>query len=160
RLATAQPAARIAITTPDAPARAAELARLGWRTIDNPDAKSGQASSLKAGIAAARNIPGVTAAMILLADMPDVTDAHLMALAGEFADGRSAVMSDAAGTLMPPAIFADTAFEALSSLKGDTGAKSVFRTLQNTASIALAPDMARDVDTLADLKDRKGKTYA
>ncbi|MGB3625931.1 MAG: NTP transferase domain-containing protein, partial [Henriciella sp.] len=152
-LATAHPAVRLAVTAPETPERAAELTRLGWQIVENPEAGSGQASSLKAGIAAARAISGVTSVMVLLADMPDVPNDHLTQLASAFAAGHTAVMSEADGILSPPAIFSETCFDALCALSGDRGAKSVFESLDKTTTVKLRPILARDVDTLADLMD-------
>lgn len=145
------PAARLAVTSPETPARGEELSRLGWQIVENPEAETGQASSLKAGIAAARKIPGVDSILVLLADMPDVPGDHIIALANEFAAGHEAVMSEADGILSPPAIFADTCLDALCDLTGDKGAKSVFERLDSTSTVKLPPVLARDVDTLADL---------
>lgn len=154
-----RPAARIGVTAPDRPERSAELRRLGWQVVENPHAASGQASSLKAGIEAARRIPGVSSVLIMLADMPDVPSEHLTTLATQLIAGHDGVMSEADGVLCPPAIFADTCFEALCTLSGDTGAKSVFERIYNGSTVKLYPVLARDIDTLADLMDRMDQKY-
>jgi xanthine dehydrogenase accessory factor len=98
--------------------------------------------------------------MILLADMPGLSDAHLFEVATRHAEGYSAVMSEADGIFLPPAMFSDETFDALCGLTGDTGAKSVFAKLSDTAAIALRAEEARDVDTLADLMASLETRYA
>ncbi|MEM5516202.1 NTP transferase domain-containing protein [Henriciella sp. AS95] len=159
-LETTPCAARLAIVGPDQLDRAAELRRFGWAVIENKEARSGQATSLRAGIEAAQHIPGVQSAMILLADMPDVSPHHLTALAETHAYGKSAAMSESSGVLMPPAMFSEDTFSALCAIGGDQGARSVFASLKNTVTLPITPTEARDIDTLADLHDRMEARYA
>lgn len=151
-------AARIAIVGPEDTARAGLLKQAGWDVIVNPHAAEGQATSLAAGIAAAGDA-GAGAAMVLLADMPQVTSAHLRALHAEFRLGRSAVMSRADGVLCPPAIFDKSAFDALTGLTGDQGARSLFATLPAASVVDMAPGEALDIDTLADLEKAEGLAH-
>lgn len=159
-LQTVPCAARIAVTAPGQAERASILARHGWTIVENPVAKDGQSTSLRTGVEAARQTVGAASVMILLADMPGLSDAHLFEVATRHAEGYSAVMSEADGIFLPPAMFSDETFDALCGLTGDTGAKSVFAKLSDTAAIALRAEEARDVDTLADLMASLETRYA
>ena len=152
-------AARIAVTGPDDKERSDTLAKAGWEVITNPDALQGQATSLAAGIRAAKQA-GARGALILLADMPHIDDAHLRALQDRFRQGRTAVMSKVDGILCPPAIFHAATFDELTRLSGDSGAKALFGKLTNTATLDLPPESALDIDTTADLDRAKGLTHA
>lgn len=143
-------AARLAVVGPDDAKRAGRLEEAGWQPVHNLDAAKGQSTSLAAGIEAVMQT-GAEAALILLADMPHVTHAHLRALVAEYRLGHSAVMSEASGVLCPPAIFDETAFEALRRLDGDTGAKAIFGALPRTSTVAMPSDEALDIDTQSDL---------
>jgi xanthine/CO dehydrogenase XdhC/CoxF family maturation factor/CTP:molybdopterin cytidylyltransferase MocA len=152
-------AARIAVTGPTDTARATTLTHEGWEVIENPDAADGQATSLSTGIRAAK-ASGARAALILLGDMPRISDAHLRALQKEVRKGRRAVMSQSGDVLCPPAIFHKSTFDDLMALSGDAGAKSLFAKLPNTAFVDLSPDNALDIDTIADLERAKGLMHA
>lgn len=153
-------AARIAVVGPDQPDRARALAARGWEIVVNEDAAAGQSTSLAAGIRAAEHRASVASAMILLADMPGITDGHLSQIQAGLKPGIEAVMSDAAGTLCPPAIFSRDTFPALKALSGDAGAKSVFRSLGETETIPLPAKAAFDIDTQGDLAQAEGLTHA
>ena len=73
-------------------------------------------------------------------------------LAKAIAAGASAVMTESGGKLMPPALFRRETFDRLMAVEGDRGAKGVFETLENTASVPLDPALAFDIDTTHDLK--------
>lgn len=144
-------AARIAVIRSD-DARRASLLGAGWTIIANPDADTGQASSLVAGLAALKAEDKAEQALILLADMPDIPAAHLRRLQAVLDAGASAVMTESGGKLMPPALFRRETFDRLMAVEGDRGAKGVFETLENTASVPLDPALAFDIDTTHDLK--------
>ncbi|WP_084396847.1 NTP transferase domain-containing protein [Henriciella aquimarina] len=153
--------ARIAVIGPDQDERAAALTKAGWQIVLNPHAAEGQSTSLKAGLDAAGQAEAdIDAAMILLADMPCVPDAHLHALRDAMTPDKLAVMSATGDTRLPPAIFSRAVFDRLGALTGDTGAKRVFETLDNTATVALSPDQAVDIDTTDDLQQLEGLTHA
>jgi CTP:molybdopterin cytidylyltransferase MocA len=143
---------RIAVVGPGHEARAELLRAAGWTVVVNAQAESGLASSLAVGIAQARNSPFIEAALVLLADMPDVPQTHLVALRATLGDGCMAVMSATQETLRPPAIFRREVFDQLMSLSGDAGARKVFDRLSATATVELPEPAAADVDTRADLE--------
>ncbi len=160
RLSGEDVAARIAIVGPDQPGRVTALEAKGWHVIINPDTAAGQGTSLACGIAAAGRITSANAAIVLLADMPGISDTHLRRLSASNSPGTQAVMSDASGTLCPPALFARDTFPALMAVAGDAGARRVFKSLDRTATVSLPPQEAFDIDTLSDLEAAEGLTHA
>lgn len=150
-LATEAVASRIAIVGPPHTERAERLHAASWQTLTNPSFEQGQGTSLATAIAALKGMPGVESALILLADMPNVPDSHHHALHEAMTPGVQAVFSSTHDVLGPPALFARETFDALSALTGDQGARAVFNTLNETRTVALAPEQARDIDRRADL---------
>lgn len=111
------------------------------RSADHP-----QAHSLAAGVrhiapAASRGL------LVLLADMPLVSRAHVHALVHAF-DGRRAICSTDATIRCPPAIFPPTAYPALLAGTGDQGARAL---LTEALCLAAEPGSLRDVDRPEDL---------
>jgi xanthine/CO dehydrogenase XdhC/CoxF family maturation factor/CTP:molybdopterin cytidylyltransferase MocA len=140
----------LAVIGPEQPARAELLRKGGWTVFENPNAKTGQASSLKTGL---KHVPrDADQILILLADMPLVPDAHINALIAAMQPGIEAVMTESDGTLMPPAIFSKAQIADLMAVEGDMGAKGVFKTLRNTRTVQLDPTKAMDIDAVADLE--------
>ena len=121
----------------------------GYERLANPQAALGMASSLKVAALAAQ-ARGVDALLILLADMPFVSAAHLQALLAQSAAHPAqpvfSVTPD--GVAQPPALFPATFLPALTALEGDKGA----RTLANGAILVECPaDQLFDVDSTSDL---------
>ena len=144
-------AARFAVVGSTQSRRQTLLHSLGWTIVTNTDPALGQGLSLAKGIAAVRDRTSAQAALILLADMPLIPLTHLSTLAEKLDGPVQAVMSDVAGTLSPPAIFARSTFDALSKLNGDRGARALFNTLSTTNTHSLDPSQAIDIDQQADL---------
>ncbi|QTP61094.1 NTP transferase domain-containing protein [Billgrantia antri] len=144
-------AARIAVVGPDQAQRAEELRAAGWSVVVNAHAAQGLSTSLAAGIRQAGARQGVEAALVMLADMPNVPDAHLVDLRDALTPQRSAVMSLAGAVSMPPAIFGRSVFGSLTGLAGDAGAGQIFRSLAHTATVPIPSEWALDIDTREDL---------
>ncbi len=144
-------ARRVAVVGVGQDKRAERLARAGWRLVDNPAFERGQGGSLARGIRAVSDAPGVEAALVLLADMPNVPDRHLRALRDALDPGVDAVFSDVDGVLGPPALFSRSAFAHLETLDGDRGARAVIERLARVRSAPLDRAAAWDVDCVADL---------
>ena len=142
----------VAIVGADQSERRAVLECMGWTVIENPDARDGQATSLKTGL---KHIGEADNVLVLLGDMPLVPKAHLDALARAMKTGTTAVMTEADGTLLPPAIFSKQHLKDLMALSGDQGARSLFQRLEQTQTVPLKPELALDIDTLADLNRAK-----
>lgn len=117
----------------------------GFTVVLNPDAARGMASSLALGIEAV----SADAAIVCLADMPNVSVGHLNAL---IAAGRTAdivASSTEGGPPTPPAYFGRAHFPALLALEGDMGARPL---LANAVRIVAPADELADFDTPADFR--------
>jgi molybdenum cofactor cytidylyltransferase len=138
---------RIAIVTPDC-ALHDPLRALGYHLIINPRSDRGLSSSLILALHAAR---GSAAALVALADMPNVTPDHLRALIARF-DGSSIVASCAAaqagGHRSPPALLPASRWAEIRAQNGDQGARHL---LQNGLIVECNTWELADVDTAADL---------
>lgn len=90
-----------------------------------PDAAKGMAASIRAGIAALP--PDIEAAMILPTDMPDIESQDLLHMAAHYSssDGPILRASTADGAPGHPVLFPRRYFDALLTLNGDSGARSV-----------------------------------
>ncbi len=95
--------------------------------VHNPDYRQGMSSSLKAGIAA---LPEETdAALICLADMPDIDTAAINRLfeAHDRAKGALICVPVFAGRRGNPVLWDRRFFTEMQSLKGDQGARSLIK---------------------------------
>ena len=140
----------IAVLRPGDDARRRALEGLALRLVENAQAAEGMAASIRAGLAATR--PDADAALLALADMPEVEAAHVNAVIAGFdpARGRAiARAADAQGRPGHPVLFGRRFFESLSRLTGDDGARDVLRA--NAEFVALVPTPGRgarlDLDT-------------
>jgi molybdenum cofactor cytidylyltransferase len=137
---------RLAICPPGHPERRALFAARGFSIAENRDAARGLASSLALAAQCAIDLKA-DAMLVCLADMPNVTAAHLLALCAASA-GNDIVATQSAGTRSPPAIFARSMLPLLLVLTGDEGARRLLRT---AATVEASPDLVRDIDAQADL---------
>jgi CTP:molybdopterin cytidylyltransferase MocA len=134
-------------------AAAADVAAIlppGVRTVVNPDHASGQASSLRAGLAALDD--GVDAVVAMVCDRPAVTAAAVRAVvAAATADPRfpavTARYDDARGH---PVLLRRAMFPALMTLTGDTGARAVLGDVE-VLEVPIAGPAPPDYDTPEDL---------
>nr|WP_285674057.1 nucleotidyltransferase family protein [Limibaculum sp. NKW23] len=116
----------VAVLRPGDGPRAAALAGLPLRRVENPRAADGMGTSLAAGLAALA--PDADAVLVLLADMPEVTADGIDRLIAAFdpEEGREIVRATAAdGTPGHPVLFGRRFFEALGGLGGDRGAREL-----------------------------------
>ncbi len=118
--------------------------------VNNGEAASGMASSIRAGVRAMVNDGrDFTGAIVMACDQPAVTSSHLQALAR---GGDRILASAYAARKGIPAYFPAAAFKDLSALEGDTGAR---RLVAEENSIDLIAGEL-DIDTADDLaKARK-----
>lgn len=117
----------------------------------NPDFESGIAASIRRGVAAIR--PHADGMLLLLADQPQISGAHLQALETCWrAAPQSIVASAYADTLGPPIIFPRRDFAALSELRGDTGAKSILLDNPDRLQTIACDAAAIDIDVAEDLQ--------
>lgn len=101
------------------------LEGLDAEIVMNADYETGMASSLKAGLSAVRD--GADGLLVMLADMPEVTSAHLDRMIDAFRaeQGRAIIRAVSAGKRGNPVILPASTFGAISELTGDIGARPV-----------------------------------
>jgi molybdenum cofactor cytidylyltransferase len=125
------------------------LAGLSVELMENAEFASGMASSLKTGLNAveAKGLPGM---MVLLADMPNVSAADIVALARAYAKsgGKAIVRAVSDGQRGNPVILPAATFEALKALEGDIGARPVIESAGLAViDVEIGPAARLDVDT-------------
>ena len=124
----------------------AELSGLPVRTVLNPDYALGINRSLKVGIAA---VPAeAPAAIVLLADMPFVTEAMIGRMVERYREtGASLVASDYAGVHAPPTLYDRSLFAELRALEGEGCGKQVVKRHWSEAAVVAWPAAALiDID--------------
>ncbi|WP_407493568.1 NTP transferase domain-containing protein [Pseudooceanicola sp. MF1-13] len=126
--------------------RAAALAALGVTLIPVPDADQGMSASIRAGIAA---LPADSAAMILPADMPEITTRDLITMAQAFAEAPDQIhrATTADGTPGHPVIFPAHMLKDLAKLTGDQGARTLLKTAPITKVPLPGSHATTDLDT-------------
>ena len=137
---------------PETGPRHKALAGLPLTTIAVPDADLGMAHSLRAGIAALPD--SCSAALILPADMPEITGDDLMTMItahGTMPEGLCQATS-VDGRPGHPVIFPTSCFDRLTRISGDTGAKPVLTAFEGEKRFVPLPDQhaLTDLDTPED----------
>ena len=143
----------------EAAAVAAALDGLPVQCVRNAEYATGQASSLRAGLAA---LPGeAEAAVVLLCDQPLVTPALIDAIAASYrgAPGVVAVIPRFEGQRGNPVLLARPLFTELMTLEGDEGARRVLQRHGERVRWLDVGDAAAvtDVDTLEAYESVKRK---
>ncbi|MEX0301234.1 MAG: NTP transferase domain-containing protein [Leisingera sp.] len=92
-----------------------------------PDAQDGMSASIRRGVAALP--PETEAVMILPADMPEIETQDMLHLVAHFRGETSPILRATAedGTAGHPVLFPRRCFEALRTLTGDQGARSILK---------------------------------
>jgi molybdenum cofactor cytidylyltransferase len=131
---------------------AAAVAGLPVRLASNSRWRSGQASSLIAGLQAVS--PQAAAAIFLLADQPLVAPALVDALIAAYRTGDGSIVVPVAGAVRGNPVLFDLARwrSALLALKGDAGARTLLAAHRGQVATVPVADGAvfTDVDTPAD----------
>jgi molybdenum cofactor cytidylyltransferase len=124
----------------------APLESAGATVVLNREASEGIASSIRAGISAARDDSGdrVVGAVLMTCDQVVVRADHLRSLC---VHTESATGSAYAGGVGIPAYFPRSSFDDLLKLQGDQGARGLLRHARSVA----AEGLDIDIDTEADL---------
>ena len=110
---------------------------------------TGQASSLKAGVAAVA-ATDATGLVVLLADQPYVDPAVVRAVAGALAVGHPVVRARYQDRSGHPVGFASETFDGLARIRGDVGARDLLEEL-GVVDLVVESSCPVDVDTPDDL---------
>ena len=138
------------------PDMAAELAGLPVQLVVNPAWEEGMGASLRHGVAA---LPaGSSGVLLLVCDQPAVTPELLEQLQAEHRAAPEALVACAyGGTLGIPALLPARLFPQLLALRGDQGARGLFR---GEAVIPITfPEGAQDVDRPEDVRTRACRLF-
>jgi len=138
----------VVITGHRAPDIEDAVAGLGVRTVHNPDFADGLATSLKAGLAA---VPEDAAgALVMLADMPDISTAIIDRLIGAFRarPGPAIVLPTIDGKRGNPVLWSRAFFPELMTVSGDTGARHLLAQHEDAVErVEIGTAAGVDVDT-------------
>lgn len=129
------------------------LALAGLRLVECANADDGMGASLACGIAALDDADGC---VVALADMPWIAPATIGAVAIALREGAGIVAPVYRGTRGHPVGFSRGHFAALSTLRGDEGARALLAH-GNAIKLIDCDDegVTKDVDTQDDLDDRR-----
>ena len=126
-------------------------AGLSNNVVVNRDYKRGIGTSISTGIHACRD--GADAILIMLADQPLVTAAHLSQLIDHWSGADDQIIASAfEGVVGPPILFPKKSFDALCELNGDTGARKILSNDKFRVRSIDFPPAGTDVDTPEDLQ--------
>ncbi len=133
-----------------------DYAAHGFRVVHNENAAEGIASSVRLGVASAKE-RGAEAVLIALADMPRVTVAHVHRLFDASRGADTVVASSDGVEPKPPALFGRDQFDFLLSLTGDGGGRELVRSGRH---VVTAPAELIDVDTPEQLERLRALVHA
>lgn len=130
------------------------------RIVANPAYAEGMATSLTTGLAAASE--GAEAAVVVLADQPGVTAAHVNAIVDAFHDTRRPVVrATYGGAPGHPVLLARTVWPDVMAVEGDTGARDLLRGHPDwVTDLPLGEAAPLDVDTDDDYRRLLGEESA
>lgn len=122
----------------------------GFVVINEQHAR-GLGTSIARGVRAVCH--AADAVVVLLADQPLVSAAHLGALCAAWSGKADEIVASAyAGTVGPPALFPPAAFDALADLGGDRGARRLFADERFTVRTVACEAAGVDIDSPEDLQ--------
>lgn len=128
----------------DRPARAEVLRDLALQHVPNPQAKSGMGSSIAAGVAALPE--GTGFALIMPADMPDLTAADIRQVVGAAAPGQIIRAATQDGGPGSPVLFSSSYFERLRGLSGGESGRDVARAHADAVHVVPLPGTRARLD--------------
>ena len=129
--------------------------------ILNADYMRGVNTSLRAGITAASQSPSI-AAVVMLADMPFVTDSMIATLVDRYrASDAPLIVSDYGGVNAPPMLYDRSLFHELVSMEGEgCGRQVVKRHRDEAVTVSWPSDALADIDVPDDVERIKAAGYA
>jgi molybdenum cofactor cytidylyltransferase len=123
--------------------------QLGYVVV-NDNYKDGIGSSIATAVKAIAHV--ADAILLTLADQPLITAAHLESLIDAWSGDRDEIIATSfSNALGPPVLFPPNAFDTLSKLSGDVGARSLLGDEAFKVRTIEFADAAIDVDTPEDL---------
>ncbi|OWV87583.1 molybdopterin-guanine dinucleotide biosynthesis protein MobA [Rhizobium sp. R635] len=149
----------IVVTGHRRPEIEAALAGLPLTLVDNPDYADGMASSLIAGLSSKRadDADGI---LVMLADMPGISIAHLNALISAFRNsgGKAIVRAVSWGKPGNPVILPRSLNHVILRLEGDVGARDIITTSGlPVLGVDVGDAASLDVDTTEDISAAGGE---
>ena len=150
QLANLDFSAKVAVCSPDDTALVAGFEALNFTPYLNNAPALGLSHSISIATQAF-DLNAIDGLLICLADMPNITARHIMAMHSAFVStgGMRTIASSCEGITMPPVLFARSDFGLLERLSGDQGA----RALLSAATVIEADSwVMADIDTREDLE--------
>ncbi|WP_435657094.1 nucleotidyltransferase family protein [Brucella pituitosa] len=108
-----------------------------------PQNTSSQSDTLKAGLAFVEK-RGASHVLLVLADMPNISRAHLKELTSRI--GYQPRISNNGSNILPPALIPRSLFGKLRRLHGDSGAGKILRAHYGTIKVPLSKRDSLDID--------------
>ena len=135
----------------------AELAELACTPVDNPDHTLGVNRSLRTGISHVP--PSARAVVVMLADMPFVTDSMVSTLVARYRESTAPLVISAYGDVnAPPMLYDRALFPELRQLSGQGCGRQVVRRHRHEAVAVSWPEAAlQDVDVPEDYERIKAE---
>lgn len=131
----------------------AALGALPLTLVDNPDYADGMASSLIAGLSS-KPADGTDGTLVMLADMPGISIAHLNALISAFRNsgGKAIVRAVSCGKPGNPVVLPRSLNHVILRLGGDVGARDIITTSgPPVLGVDVGDAASLDVDTTDDI---------
>jgi molybdenum cofactor cytidylyltransferase len=125
------------------------------RTVVNPDYATGQASSMRTGLAAAS--PSAQAALLLLGDQPAMRPADIRAVMDAYRSGAGPIVQGSyRGEPGHPVLFDRSVWPDLLAVEGDRGARDLIKSHPDwVVRVHLDADVPADLDTMEDYEHLK-----
>lgn len=135
-----------------------DYAQHGFTVLHNDDPDRDMASSVRIGVECARH-RDAAAVLMVLADMPRVTAAHIHRLfdAAEGLDGTAVIASSDGSKPRPPALFGRDRFDDILAITGDQGARDLIQSGRHVVTNAAE---LIDVDSAEDLERLRALVHA
>ena len=147
------------VLPPDRPLRTKALDGLSLEVIYNQGSERGMSHSIQRGVSGCKT----DNLLIVLADLPDLTEQHLLkTISAATAHPLAQVVRGATheGRAGHPVLLRQTLFPDLAALSGDTGAQPVLkRHAANTVLVPIGPAALRDLDTPEDWAAWRAEQY-
>ena len=116
--------------------------------IYNPHYRDGMSTSIRLGI---RFFQDYDSVLIVLADMPLITQETITRIVSAYHQGCSAVIPTHKGVRGNPVLIHKSLFQELMGLSGDVGAREILKSRNDACTVECGPEVLIDIDTVNDL---------